>query len=136
MPRNEWPADVNFFARVREEVNQSASFRKLGSADFSLVFAIGDARSRVDFEAFEVASVRAATIDDERDVDLVLQLGACEWQAYLRTRRAGGGLSLLSLDLELPDGLIRARNPLSRLTFERYNLTLQAFVDAGAALAA
>lgn len=136
MTNNEWPADVNFFARVREQVNQSASFRKLGSADFSLVFAIGEIRSRVDFEAFEVASVRAATTDDERDVDLVLRLGAREWQSYLSARRAGGGLSLLSLDLDLPDGLIKARNPLSRLTFERYNLTLQAFVDAGAALAA
>ena len=136
MSSTQSPGDVNFFARVREEVNQSASFRKLGSADFSLVFAIGDARSRVDFEAFEVAAVRAATTDDERDVDLVLRLGARQWQDYLSARREGVGLSLLSLDLDLPDGLITARNPLSRLTFERYNLTLQAFVDAGAALAA
>ena len=136
MTSNESLADVNFFARVREQVNQSSAFRKLGSADFSLVFAIGDTSSRVDFEAFEVASVRVATTDDERDVDLVLRLGAREWQEYLGTRRAGGGLSLLSLDLDLPNGLITARNPLSRLTFERYNLTLQAFVDAGAALVA
>ena len=136
MAHNELLADVDFFSRVREQVNQSASFRKLGSADFSLVFAIGDTRCRVDFEAFEVASVRGATTDDERDVDLVLRLGAREWQDYLSARRDGSGLSLLSLDLDLPDGLVKARNPLSRLTFERYNLTLQAFVDAGAGLAA
>ncbi len=128
--------DVNFFERVQEQVNRSASFRKLGSADFSLVFAIGDNRSRVDFEAFEVTCVRAATADDERDVDLVLRISAREWQEYLGSRRAGNGFSLLSLDLDLADGLVKARNPLSRLTFERYNLTLQAFVDAGAELAA
>jgi|GEM_PF-770963 len=136
MANTEMAGDVNFFVRVQEQVNQSASFRKLGSADFSLVFVIGDARARVDFEAFEVDSVRAATTDDERDVDLVLRIGASEWQEYLGSRRAGSGPSLLSLDLDLPHGLIKARNPLSRLTFERYNLTLQAFVDAGAALAA
>jgi len=46
------------------------------------------------------------------------------------SRGEGAGPSLLSLDLDR--GVVRALDPLRRLKFERYHLTLQALVDQGA----
>ena len=57
-----------------------------------------------------------------------------DWNAYLRKRKQGKGPSLLTLDLT--DHIVDAPNPLARVKFERYNLSLQAFIDAGASLAA
>lgn len=123
-----------FFERVRDAVNADTSFRRFGTADFSMIFAIGAERVKVVFEAFEIGEVSDASGLGDRDVDFVMTLAPDLWRACLAERARGEGLSLLSLDLD--HGLVRARDPLSRLTFERFNRSLQAFIDTGATLAA
>lgn len=125
---------LSFLERVRDTVNTDTSFRKLGTADFSMVFAIGAERVKVVFEAFEIAEVSDASALGDRDVDFVMTLTPDLWRACLSERARGEGLSLLSLDLD--HGIVRARDPLSRLAFERFNRSLQAFIDTGARLAA
>jgi hypothetical protein len=125
---------LDWLAQAREAFNVETDFRKLGSADFTLGLVVADEARLVGFQAFEVASVAAADPRDLRDADIVIEMTARDWNAYLRQRARGRGPSLLSLDLE--QRVVRCRTPLQRLLFERYNRTLQAFIDRGAALAA
>lgn len=127
-PRLDWlPA-------ARDALNADPAFRRLGSADFNLALAVGDQARLVTFEAFEISAVADADPADLRDADLVLEMTPRDWNAYLRQRAKGKGETLLSLDLQ--HRLVRARDPLKRLLFERYNRSIQALLDCGAALAA
>jgi len=123
-----------FLQRVQQTVNADAAFRRLGTSDFSMILAVGGERVKLVFEAFEVAEVSDAAGSGDRDVDFVLGITPELWQSCLAERARGAGASLLSLDLD--HGLIKARDPLARLNFERFNRSLQAFIDAGAKLAA
>ena len=76
---------------------------------------------------------RLATME-LRDADIVLEMSVRDWNAYLRQRAKGKGPSLLTLDLD--KRVVTGRSPLDRLKLERYNLSLQAFIDKGAELAA
>ena len=44
--------------------------------------------------------------------------------------------TLVSLDVDTPNGIVKGSDPLKTLKFERYHLTLQSFLDTGARLAA
>lgn len=126
--------NLDWLEAAREALTDDPAYRKLGSTDLTLGLSIGDEARLVRFEAFEIAEVRTIPPVDLRDADLVLTMSPKDWNAYLRQRKQGKGASLLTLDLE--DGVIEAPSPLARLKLERYNLSLQAFIDAGAALAA
>ena len=127
-PNLDWLEDAG------EALAGDPSFRKLGSTDMVLGLAVGDAARLVRFEAFEIADVRSVAPVELRDADLVIRMSPKDWNAYLRQRKQGKGPSLLTLDLT--DGIVDAPNPLARVKFERYNLSLQAFIDTGASLAA
>jgi hypothetical protein len=124
--------NLDWLTAAREALNAEPAFRRLGSADFTLGLVVGDETRLVAFRAFEVASVAEADAQTLRDADLVIEMPAKDWNAYLRQRARARGASLLSLDLERR--IVRGRSPLARLLFERYNHTLQAFIDRGAAL--
>ncbi len=126
IPRLDWLQDA------RAEVNGDPGYRKLGSTDVVLGLSFGDESRLVTFEAFEVAEISEGV--DLRDADLVLTMSPKDWNAYLRKRARGTGPSLLTLDLE--QGVIGAASPLARIKLDRYNLSIQAFIDAGARLAA
>ena len=126
--------NLDWMVKAQKSLNKDPKFRKLGSTDMKLCFAIGSQAKLVTFEAFEISSIRDVDPSDLRDADLVVQMPVREWNSYLRKRKAGKGPSLLTLDLD--KGVISAENPLKRLLFERYNLSIQAFVDTGARLAA
>lgn len=125
---------LGLLAQVREAINQDVAFRRLGTSDFTVIFAVGSERVKVIFEAFEVAEVSDASHLQDRDADFVLTFPVQTWSSYLRRRASGAGESLLALDLD--HGIVKARDPIARLGFERFNRSLQAFVDAGAKLAA
>ncbi len=112
-------------------LNEDSAYRALGSTDVKVGFAIGDVRKLVVFEAFKIGGVR--DLSDARDADLIVRMSARDWNAYLRKRKKGTGPSLLSLDLD--QHVVEAANPLKKVMFERYNTSLQAFIDRGAALA-
>ena len=127
-------ANLDWLSAAREALNGDSAYRKLGSTDVTLGLSIGDQARLVIFEAFEIASVDAVSAVDLRDADIVLEMSAKDWNAYLRQRAKGKGPSLLTLDLD--KRAIAGRSPLDRLKLERYNLSLQAFIDKGAELAA
>lgn len=127
-------ANLDWLSAAREALNGDSAYRKLGSTDVTLGLSIGDQARLVIFEAFEIASVDEVSTVDLRDADIVLEMSAKDWNAYLRRRAKGKGPSLLTLDLDMR--AISGRSPLDRLKLERYNLSLQAFIDKGAELAA
>jgi hypothetical protein len=123
--------NLDWLEDARAALNKDPQFRKLGSADLVLGLSFGEVNRLVTFEAFEVGEI--VEDGDLRDADLVLRMAPREWNAYLRARGKGKGPSLLTLDTE--QGLFQAANPLAQNLLPRYNLTLQAFIDAGARLA-
>jgi hypothetical protein len=126
--------NLDWLPAARDALNAEPAFRRLGSADFTLGLVVGDEARLVEFRAFEVAWVAEADAQVLRDADVVIEMPAKDWNAYLRQRARARGPSLLTLDLERR--IVGGRSPLARLLFERYNRTLQAFVDRGAALSA
>ena len=127
-------AQLDWVAPAAAALNADAAFRRLGSTDLMLGLESGRAACVVVFEAFAVGDVEEADAARLRDCDIVLAMTPRQWTDYLRRRAAGGGPSLVALDAGR--AIVRAPNPLARLKFERYHLTLQALVDRGAAIAA
>ncbi|MCZ6854133.1 MAG: hypothetical protein O7G86_09465 [Gammaproteobacteria bacterium] len=127
-------ANLDWLSAAQEALNGDSAFRKLGSTDITLGLSIGDEARLVTFEAFEIASISEISAMDLRDADIVLEMSVKNWNAYLRKRAKGKGPSLLTLDLD--QRVITPRSPIDRLKLERYNLSLQAFIDKGAELAA
>ena len=127
-------ANLDWLSAAQEALNTDSAYRKLGSKDVKLGLSIGDQARLVTFEAFEIASIDEVSAIGLRDADIVLEMSARDWNAYLRKRAKGKGPSLLTLDLDTR--VITGRSPLHRLKLERYNLSLQAFIDKGAELAA
>ena len=126
--------DFSVLKKARNRINKDADYRRLGSTDVKLAIAIGDDARLVTFEAFQVSSIEDLAVEDMRDAELILQMSPKDWNGYLKKRKQGKGPSLLSLDLG--SAVISASNPLHRLKLERYNRSLQAFVDACARYAA
>ena len=124
----------DYLKKAQNRINKDADYRKLGNTDVTLALAVGNDARLITFEAFEVAAIEELAIGNLRDAEVVLKMGTREWNAYLKKRKAGKGPSLLSLDLD--KGVVSANTPLAKLKFERYNRSLQAFVDACARYAA
>lgn len=127
-PKLDWLDDV---AQV---LSEDREFRKLGSIDLTLGLSLGDEVRLVVFTAFEISDIREAAATDLRDADIVIEMSPKDWNVYLRQRQKGKGPSLLSLDLE--GGVVSGADPLARVKLARYNLSVQKFLDTGAALAA
>ncbi len=123
-------AQLDWLGPARDACNADPAFRKLGSTDLTLGVKSGRAVRIVTFEAFEVADVREAAETALRDCDVVIEMAPRDWTRYLQRRAKGTGPTLVSLDLDR--GIVRAPDPLKRLKFERYHLSLQALVDQGA----
>ena len=123
-------AQLDWLPGAQAALNKDPAFRKLGSTDLVLGLKSGRAVRRVVFEAFEIASVDEADEAALRDCDVTIEMTPREWTNYLRRRAKGTGPTLSSLDLDR--GIVQAANPLDRLKFDRYHLSLQALVDQGA----
>ncbi len=122
--------------RAQSAVNDDAEFRKLGSCDARVGLKAGDSAFLVDFVAFECEHVTEIDLDALRDASFCLELTPDAWRKYLSGRARGSAPSLISLDVDTPNGIVKGSDPLQRLAFERYHLTLQSFLDKGAQLAA
>lgn len=125
-------AQLDWLEAAAEKLNGSPAFRQLGSTDLTLGLKAGRVVRIVTFEAFDIASVATADEAALRDCDIVIDMAPRDWTSYLKRRARGVGPSLAGLDLER--SIVRSADPLQRLKFERYHLTLQALVDQGAAL--
>ncbi len=127
-------AQLDWLEDARVAVNAHRAFRKLGSTDLVLGLKSGKTVRVVTFEAFEVVAIEEVGETALRDCELVIEMTPRQWTDYLKRRAAGSGPSLVDLDLER--GIVRAPDPLRRLKFERYHLSLQALVDQGARIQA
>jgi len=127
-------ANLDWLEKAQQTLNEDPAFRKLGSADVVLGTDVGDEARLVTFEAFEVTDTSVVQRAGLRDAEIVIQMSPRNWNAWLRRRAKGNGPTLLSLDLE--DGVVSSSSPLGKLKLERYNLTLQAFIDEGGRIAA
>ena len=128
--------NLTLLQHARDAVNADPTFRQRGTCDVRMGIKAGESAFVVDFVAFECGSVEQVDADALRDADFFLELSPSQWQAYFAGRRSGDGPSLVSLDVDTPDGIVKGTDPLKTLKFERYHLTLQAFLDKGAELAA
>jgi hypothetical protein len=129
------PLNLQLLERTREAVNADRAFARLGTTDVRMGIKAGDAAYLLDFEAFGCSAVTQIDVEALRDADFYLDLSPAEWKRYLSGRAAGSAPSLVSLDVDTPDGIVKGGDPLQALKFERYHLTLQAFLDAAAHLA-
>ena len=127
-------AQLDWLEAAAAAVNEDPAFRKLGSVDLTLGLKAGRVVRVVVFEAFGVADIATAEEAALRDCDVVIEMAPREWTNYLRRRAKRNGPSLLALDLDRD--IVRAENPLNRLKFERYHLSLQALVDRGGEIVA
>ena len=127
-------AHLDWLDRAAKAVNSDPAFRKLGSTDMRIAFKAGAVARGITFEAFEVTKVQDVDENDLRDWELVIDMPARNWTNYLRQRATGRGPSLVSLDIDR--NIVKAPDPLARLKFERFHLSLQALVDKGARWAA
>ncbi len=126
--------NLDWLNAAREQLNVDPGYRKLGSTDVTLGLAIGGECRLVVFEAFTISAVRVIDDTELRDADIVIRMTPKDWNAYLRNRQKGRAASLLSLDID--KAVVTGADPLKRNKLARYNLSIQAFLDAGAALAA
>jgi len=125
---------LDWLNAAREQLNVDPGYRKLGATDVTLGLAIGGECRLVVFEAFTISAVRVIDDTELRDADIVIRMTPKDWNAYLRNRQKGRAASLLSLDID--KAVVTGADPLKRNKLARYNLSIQAFLDAGAALAA
>ncbi|MCZ6460082.1 MAG: hypothetical protein O6766_12060 [Gammaproteobacteria bacterium] len=122
-----------------KQLNADPDYRKLGSTDLTLGLAVGEECRLVVFEAFAVSAVLEIDDTDLRDADIVIRMSAKDWNAYLRNRKKGNrqkGRAPTLLALDVDKAIVTGADPLKRNKLVRYNLSIQAFLDAGAALAA
>ena len=127
-------AQLDWLPDARTALNGDPAFRKLGSTDLVLGLKSGRVVRKVVFEAFEITSVDETPETALRDCELTIEMAPREWTNYLRRRAKGTGPTLQSLDLDRD--IVQAANPLDRLKFDRYHLSLQTLVDEGARLVA
>ncbi len=125
---------LDWLNAAREQLNVDPGYRKLGSTDLTLGLAVGEECRLVVFEAFAISAVHEIDATDLRDADIVIRMSAKDWNAYLRKRQKGRAATLLALDID--NAVVTGADPLKRNKLARYNLSIQAFLDAGAALAA
>ncbi len=124
--------NLQLLERTRDTVNADRAFARLGTSDVRMGIKAGDAAYLLDFAAFECEAVAQIDVDALRDADFYLELSQAHWARYLNGRAAGSAPSLVSLDVDTPDGIVKGGDPLQALKFERYHLTLQAFIDVAA----
>jgi hypothetical protein len=115
---------------AQNAVNDDPAFRALGSIDVNMGFKVGSAAFLVTFGGFSCHDVRKIRVAELRDADFVVEMSQKQWDAFLKGRTSGKGVTLAELDNV--DGVIKAINPRKNLDFLRYHLSVQAFIDAGA----
>lgn len=117
--------------RAKRSVNRQGEFRKLGSAELTIDFNIGNMHHTVEFDAFSVGQIREVSDESElRNVGSKVRMTQKQWNFYLRRRKSGKLPTLVAFNLD--NDVLEFATPLDRLHFLRVHKTVQAFVDAWA----
>ena len=126
-------AVFDWMEKAREEVNGSEEYRQFGSSDVRVAFKGGKSCNLVNFDAFEVKEI--TEIDPDRPfpiADVVIEMPVRSWNSYMRKRAIHQSESIQSLNLSTAKEVIRSENPVGRLKFDRFQLSIQRFIDTGA----
>lgn len=129
---------VDWFQSAAKLLNTSDSFKRLGTCDAEMGVQIDDKIYEVDFEAFEVKTVKE--IDSRRadELDFVLVQPYGDWKAMLqdikRNGRATHDYTLNSLDLRTDAEFARGKDYHRRDAFYRFNQTFQEYFDVTAGM--
>ena len=118
---------------AQSAVNDDPGFRDLGSIDTNMAIKVGRSAYLVRFEGFSCHGVSKIAVKDLRDADFVVEMTQDAWDRFIAGRQSGDGPTLSEIDTV--EGIVKAENPRKRLDFYRYHVSLQAFLDAGAAAA-
>ena len=121
---------LDWVEQAQKQANQSSEFRGLGSMDTSVCIQSGKHACSVRFNAFEVESIDTVDQDSIDDQEIVIAMSTREWNAYLYNRRMKRAPNLLHLDAER--GIVKTKNAMAQLNFERILNSIQAFIDLGA----
>jgi hypothetical protein len=133
MPR--FPS-VEWFQEAAKLLNESDSFKRLGTCDAEVGIQVGDKYYELDFEAFEVKNV--AEIDAKRaeELDFVLVQSPEAWREMLEDIKANGrathDYTLNSLDLRSAEEFAKGKDYHRRDLFYRFNQTFQDYFDLSA----
>ncbi len=121
---------ARWLKKAQSDVNEDPAFRNLGSVDTSMGLKVGRSAFLVDFEGFTCHGVRKIDAKEFRDADFLVEMSPDTWTRFVSGRRDGSGPTLAQLDTT--EGIVKAENPRKKLDFLRYQVSLQAFLDAGA----
>lgn len=117
--------------RAKRSVNRRSDFRKLGSAEITIDFNIGNTHNTVEFDAFSVVRIREVSDESElRSIGSRVRMTQKQWNFYLGRRKSGKLSTLVGFNLE--NNVLEFATPMDRLHFLRVHKTIQAFVDAWA----
>ncbi|MGE5595425.1 MAG: hypothetical protein ACM3S1_05255 [Hyphomicrobiales bacterium] len=124
---------VEWFQTAADELNKSDSFKRLGTCDAEVGVQVDDKVYEIDFEAFEVKSVREVDAARADELDFVLVQPYEGWKAMIediqKHGRATHDHTLNSLDLQSAEEFARGKDYHRRDIFYRFNQTFQEYFD-------
>ncbi|MFN0093189.1 MAG: hypothetical protein ACKVVT_00210 [Dehalococcoidia bacterium] len=127
---------TEYFQSLAKLLNESDSFRRLGTCDCEMGVQVGSRIWEVDFEAFEVTKVKEIDANRAAELDFTLVQEPDAWQAMIQDIRDNGrathDFTLNSLDLRSDAEFARGKDYHRRDAFYRFNQTLQDYFDMAA----
>ena len=127
---------VEWFQEAANLLNNSDSFKRLGTTDCEMGVQVGDQVYEIDFEAFEITKVSYIDAARAAELDFTLVQTADAWQAMLEDIKLNGrathDFTLNSLDLRSTEELARGKDYHRRDAFYRFNQTFQEYFDNAA----
>ncbi len=127
---------VEWFKTAADLLNKSDSFKRLGTCDSEMGVQVGNRIFEIDFEAFEVTTIKEIDAARAAELDFVLVQSADAWKAMLDDIKANGrathDYTLNSLDLRSDVEFARGKDYHRRDAFYRFNQTFQEYFDNAA----
>lgn len=127
---------TDYFQSLAKLLNESDSFKRLGTCDCEMGVQVGERIWEVDFEAFEVSQIREINAERAAALDFVLVQPPEAWKAMIEDIEANGrathDFTLNSLDLRSETEFARGKDYHRRDAFYRFNQTLQDYFDMSA----
>lgn len=127
---------VEWFKTAADLLNKSDSFKRLGTCDSEMGVQVGSRIFEIDFEAFEVTTIKEIDAARADELDFVLVQSADAWKAMLDDIKVNGrathDYTLNSLDLRSDVEFARGKDYHRRDAFYRFNQTFQEYFDNAA----
>lgn len=135
MPETPMPVfpSVEWFKTAADQLNESDSFKRLGTCDCDMGVQVDDNFYEISFEAFEVKDVKEIDAARADTLDFTLVQPYEEWKAMItdiqKNGRATNNFTLNSLDLQSEKEFAVGKDYNRRDAFYRFNQTLQEYFD-------